>query len=146
MKSRNIIIKTLVILSAFLFISAAALSLGVFRANAEVPAGTFEIESSGVSLKLNETDGLRFVVKMDESIKNYVTENENVVLGFVIGPKQIMDNYTAWYGKNLLQFSVEKSTVYQVGGILVRQRLRRQRDRSKPRRRLHSRGVYIKRR
>ena len=115
MKSRNIIIKTLVILSAFLFISAAALSLGVFRANAEVPAGTFEIESSGVSLKLNETNGLRFVVKMDESIKNYVTENENVVLGFVIGPKQIMDNYTAWYGKNLLQFSVEKSTVYQVG-------------------------------
>ena len=115
MKSRNIIIKTLVILSAFLFISAAALSLGVFRANAEVPAGTFEIESSGVSLKLNETNGLRFVVKMDESIKNYVTENENVVLGFVIGPKQIMDNYTAWYGKNLLQFSVGKSTVYQVG-------------------------------
>ena len=115
MKSRNIIIKTLVILSAFLFISAAALSLGVFRANAEVPAGTFEIESSGVSLKLNETNGLRFVVKMDESIKNYVTENENVVLGFAIGPKQIMDNYTAWYGKNLLQFSVEKNTVYQVG-------------------------------
>ena len=115
MKSRNIIIKTLVILSAFLFISAAALSLGVFRANAEVPAGTFEIESSGVSLKLNETNGLRFVVKMDENVKNYITENENVVLGFVIGPKQIMDNYTAWYGKNLLQFSVEKSTVYQVG-------------------------------
>ena len=115
MKSRNIIIKTLVILSAFLFISAAALSLGVFRANAEVPAGTFEIESSGVSLKLNETDGLRFVVKMDENVKNYVTENENVVLGFVIGPKQIMDNYTEWYGKKLLQFPVEKNTVYKVG-------------------------------
>ncbi len=115
MKSRNIIIKTLVILSAFLFISAAALSLGVFRANAEVPAGTFEIESSGVSLKLNETDGLRFVVKMDENIKNYVTGNENVVLGFAIGPKQIMDNYKEWYGKNLLQFGIDKSTIYQVG-------------------------------
>ncbi len=115
MKSRNIIIKTLVIISAFLFISAAALSFGIFRANAEVPAGTFEIESSGVSLKLNETDGLRFVVKMDESIKNYVTENENVVLGFAIGPKQIMDNYTEWYGKNLLQLGIGKSTIYQVG-------------------------------
>ena len=115
MKLRNIIIKTLVIISAFLFISAAALSFGIFRANAEVPAGTFEIESSGVSLKLNETDGLRFVVKMDENVKNYVTENENVVLGFAIGPKQLMDSYTEWYGKNLLQFGIGKSTIYQVG-------------------------------
>ena len=115
MKLRNIIIKTLVIISAFLFISAAALSFGIFRANAEVPAGTFEIESSGVSLKLNETDGLRFVVKMDENVKNYVTENENVVLGFAIGPKQLMDSYTEWYGKNLLQLGIGKSTIYQVG-------------------------------
>ncbi len=49
-------------------------------------SGTFEMED-GVSLKLNEDGGMRFIVKMSDDVKEYIVDNDTtdeVSLGFVI--------------------------------------------------------------
>lgn len=51
--------------------------------------GVFEMED-GVSLKLSNSNGLRFIVKMDDDVASFVKENENVEYGFVIAPEQLM--------------------------------------------------------
>ncbi len=53
-----------------------------------IEKSVFEMED-GVTLKLNEDGGMRFVLKMDETVKNYIG-NDGVESGFIIAPKQLM--------------------------------------------------------
>ena len=51
--------------------------------------GVFEMDD-GASLKLGSVGGLRFMVKMEETVYNFVKENDDVEMGFIIAPKQLM--------------------------------------------------------
>ncbi|MBQ9114284.1 MAG: hypothetical protein IJY05_05100, partial [Clostridia bacterium] len=80
----------------FLLISLAGLFLvqSMKKKNALAAAdwqtGVFEM-NDGVSLKLNEEkNGLRFIVKMDKNVANFVKETAEAEMGFVIAPKSFM--------------------------------------------------------
>ena len=49
----------------------------------------FEMED-GVSLQFSKKGGMRYIVKMDESVASFVKENESVEMGFVIAPQNLM--------------------------------------------------------
>ena len=76
--------------------------------------GVFEMED-GVSLKLSNNNGLRFIVKMDNSVYSFVKDNDSVELGFVIAPEQLMTgangNYLEMSKK--VQIVVDKNKIYQ---------------------------------
>lgn len=73
--------------------------------------GTFEM-IDGVSLKLNEDGGIRFKAKMDETVNVFVSDS-NVELGFIIAPKQLLQNETNYFAmdKNL-KIVADKSKIY----------------------------------
>ena len=73
--------------------------------------GTFEM-IDGVSLKLNEDGGIRFKAKMDETVNAFVSDS-NVELGFIIAPKQLLQNETNYFAmdKNL-KIVADKSKIY----------------------------------
>ena len=83
------------IASAFMFLSMiglVAVMPETRKVFAEEPAwktGVFEMEN-GASLKLGEIGGLRFVVRMDEEVYDFIKDNDGVELGFVIAPKNLM--------------------------------------------------------
>ena len=110
------------IASIFLFISLAGLfwiqSMQKKNARAEATwqTGTFEMVD-GVSLRLSDENGLRFIVKMDESIANFVKENEGAEMGFVIAPKQLMLEANGDYLNMEKQIggAIDKNKIYQEG-------------------------------
>ncbi len=122
---RSIIKNTLIwILSAFLFISV--LGFTYFSANggikvfatSSIPTGTFEIKD-GTSLKLGNKNGLRFIVEMDEEMKNFVKNNDDVSMGFFIAPKSVILQYEGNYYDNKDVFvggDINKNKIYQPEG------------------------------
>ena len=82
--------------TAFVAVTAFAFGTAVI-AKAATPGGeTFEMET-GASLKISQDGGIRFRVKMDETQKNYITENDNVTLNFLVAPHEF---YNAVPSKN----------------------------------------------
>ena len=84
------------ICSAIMFVSTVCLC-GLFavqttQASAETTwqTGVFEMED-GASLRLSEANGLRFRVKMDETVANFIKDNADVEYGFVIAPRALME-------------------------------------------------------
>ena len=51
--------------------------------------GVFAMED-GVALKLSNAGGLRFRVKMDESVKSFLDSNADAELGFIFAPEELM--------------------------------------------------------
>ena len=88
----------------------------VFAATEWNESWTFEMED-GVSLKIGEKNGLRFIVKMDEEAYNYV-QDENVELGFVIAPEQLMKQADGDYLNmpKKIGGAIDKNKIYADGG------------------------------
>ncbi|MBQ8394797.1 MAG: hypothetical protein IJX49_04410, partial [Clostridia bacterium] len=117
-----------ILLSAFSAICAVTAVAGVAvalptenaPAKAETAAwqtGVFEMED-GVSLKLSEANGLRFIVKMDEDVYSFVNETEGAEMGFVIAPENLMVAANGDY------LNMEK----QIGGAIDKNKLYQDQD------------------
>ena len=110
------------IASIFLFISLAGLfwiqSMQKKNARAEATwqTGVFEM-NDGVSLRLSDENGMRFIVKMDETVANFVKENDDAEMGFVIAPKQLMLEANGDYLNMEKQIggAIDKNKIYQEG-------------------------------
>ena len=78
--------------------------------------GVFEMDD-GASLKLGNVGGLRFIVRMDETVYNFVVDNEDAELGFVIAPKNLMLAANGDYLNmpKKIGGAVDKTKVYQDG-------------------------------
>ena len=78
--------------------------------------GVFEMQD-GASLKLSEKNGLRFIVKLDETVRNFVVNNDDAQMGFVIAPKQLIDEANGDYlhMPKKVDVSVDKDKIYQEG-------------------------------
>ena len=79
--------------------------------------GVFEMED-GVSLKLGEKGGLRFIMKMDKTVYDFVMGTENVEIGFIIAPKQLMLAANGEYLSMAKKVGgpIETEKIYQVEG------------------------------
>ena len=115
---RNSLILTLLI-CMFVALIGFSFTKVTQRAKAEEGAwqtGLFEMED-GVSLKLSNSNGIRFIVKMDKDVRDFVVNNDSVELGFIIAPEQLMveanGNYLGMSKK--VQIPVNKNTIYQEG-------------------------------
>ena len=99
-------------------LSAAILPSSLHTKAEEQPV-TFEMDDEyGVGLRLNGKGGMRFVVKMNETIKKEIVDDDEkneVKLSFVIAPKALMpeENYLGMEKKILV--NVEESKIFQVG-------------------------------
>ena len=94
--------------------SAAAESLTLVDGSDAWETGVFEM-IDGVSLKLNETNGLRFIVKMDEDVRNFVKTTEDAEIGFIIAPESLMQAANGDY-INMPKYvggAAEKNKIYQ---------------------------------
>jgi hypothetical protein len=85
------------ICSVVMFVSVVGLGGMFVTPTAQVNAayawqteGVFEMQD-GASLRLSETNGLRFIVKMDEGLANFIKDNDDVEFGFVIAPQNLME-------------------------------------------------------
>ena len=116
-----------ILLSVFSAVFAVALGIGVFNslsvtekasaAEAETwQTGLFEMED-GVSLKLSEKSGLRFIVKMDETVYSFLQANEDVELGFIMAPESLMIAADGDYINmpKKIGGSADKEMIYQDG-------------------------------
>ena len=89
---RRILLSVFMAVFMLATLAGVAISSPFIKASAADAAwqtGVFEMED-GVSLRLAESNGLRFVVKMDKAVADFVQENDDAELGFVIAPKQLM--------------------------------------------------------
>ena len=82
--------------------------------------GTLEI-NDGISLKLNEDGGMRFVVKMNKTAYDFVKTNDTdntVSLVVLIAPQKAFDKYTdyAIRAENFIKITIDESTLFSVGG------------------------------
>ena len=115
-----------VLLSVFFAIFMAASIFGLALSNvlpkrgakAETTwqTGLFEMDD-GASLKLGEVGGLRFIVRMDETVANFVKENDSAELGFVIAPKNLMLEANGDYlnMSKKIGGAIDKNKIYQDG-------------------------------
>lgn len=101
---------------AGIFVSAPLKQSSVKAEAAWQTEGVFEMED-GVSLKLCETSGLRFIVKMDKTVYDFVMENDGAELGFVIAPKDLMLAANGDYlnMSKKVGGAVDKAKIYQEG-------------------------------
>ena len=78
--------------------------------------GVFEMDD-GASLKLGEVGGLRFLVRMDETVKSFVVNTEDVEMGFVIAPKNLMLEANGDYLNmpKKIGGAIDKNKIYQDG-------------------------------
>ncbi len=99
-------------------IAGAVFSFDVTTAKAEATwqTGVFEMDD-GASLKLGKVGGLRFIVRMDETVYNFVNENEDAELGFVIAPKNLMIEANGDYlnMSKKIGGAIDKDKLYQDG-------------------------------
>ncbi|MBE5753424.1 MAG: hypothetical protein E7343_05105, partial [Clostridiales bacterium] len=114
--------KTGLLAVASLCLSAAAFG-GVntlVKANAEtLPEGAMFEMVEGASLKINSDGGIRFRVKMDKDYRDYIVNNDNVTLNFVIAPDRLFDavtdgNYAGMSKK--IEIEVDESKIYVEDG------------------------------
>ncbi|MBQ9714739.1 MAG: DUF4838 domain-containing protein [Clostridia bacterium] len=108
----------------FLFVVLAGICLvesmqkkSARAAEAEVwQTGVFEM-NDGVSLRFSDENGLRFIVKMDEDVANFVTTTEEAEMGFIIAPESLMLKANGDY-INMAQKiggAIDKNKIYQEG-------------------------------
>ena len=82
------------------------------------------VMENGASLKISEDGGIRFRVKMDEAQKNYVTENDNVTLHFLVAPNEFFNAVPAengtydYYNKlsKKIEINVDETKIYEENG------------------------------
>ena len=106
------------VFSAFLFAKPAEVQVQAEEGTQSI----LEMEN-GTSLKINSEGGLRFRVKMDETEKNYIVNNDNISLYFLIAPKDLFDNVTYTNGEwdfyngltQKLTIPVDENKIYQEG-------------------------------
>ena len=112
------------IASIFLFVVLAGICLvgsmqkkSARAAEAEAwKTGVFEM-NDGVSLRFSDENGLRFIVKMDEDVANFVTTTEEAEMGFIIAPESLMLKANGDY-INMAQKiggAIDKNKIYQEG-------------------------------
>ena len=93
------------------------------KAATDFTNGMFEMEA-GASLKISEEGGVRFRVKMDEAQKDYITENDNVTLHFLVAPHEFFNavpnvNGTRDYYNGLSKkkvIDVDEAKIYEEDG------------------------------
>ena len=83
--------------------------------------GTLEI-NDGISLKLNENGGMRFVIKMNETTYNFVKtdDTENAVsLIALIGPSAAFNTYEDYVSRaeNFIKIEIDENTLFTVDGF-----------------------------
>ena len=78
--------------------------------------GVFEM-NDGVSLRFSDENGLRFIVKMDEDIANFVTTTEEAEMGFIIAPESLMLAAKGDYMNMAQQIggAIDKNKIYREG-------------------------------
>ena len=110
-----------VVLSVCLAIFMLASIFGVSsltRVQAETnwQTGVFEMED-GVSLQFSKVGGMRFIVKMDQAVAEYVQDNADVELGFVIAPENLMKEANGDYlnMSKKIGGAIDKNKMYQDG-------------------------------
>ena len=82
------------------------------------------VMENGASLKISEEGGIRFRVQMDEAQKNYITENDNVTLHFVVAPNEFFNAVPAvngvydYYNKlsKKIVINVDETKIYEENG------------------------------
>lgn len=105
-------------LLATAFVATAGFAVGSI-AEAKADTNVFAMEN-GTSLKISESGGIRFRVQMDEAQKNYITENENVTLHFLVAPHEFYnavngnDYYNGLTKKNVI--NVDEAKIYEEDG------------------------------
>ena len=123
-KRKNLFIVSLFI-SVIAFVFAPFAPATAAKAEGEIPdgetsvEGVFEMEKDYcVGLRLDENGGMRFIAKMDETVKNHIVNDDSVTLKFVIAPKDFMDEVTDenYYGMTKkIVVNVDESKIFQVG-------------------------------
>ncbi len=106
---------TIVILAVFaslLTVAATGFTTKAKVADINLDGETFEIADK-VSLKLNEDGGMRWILKVSDTVYNYVKDTSGVEMGFVIAPKALMDkatdgNYYGMAQKILIPIDIAK--------------------------------------
>ena len=123
---KNLIRNSLIwILSAIAFIAISCFTLFTVgnplsvRASSDWQTGVFEMES-GTALKIGKEmqngGGMRFVVKMEKSVYDYIIENDSVEFGVIIAPKNLMIAANGDYLNMAKKVGgkIEKERIYQV--------------------------------
>lgn len=113
---KPIFILVFVVLSAIMFAGAGFVSA---KAEGEVVPSEAKIElADGISIKLNDNGGMRFVAKMNESAKNYVCDNENVSLVALIAPDYVIGDGEdfATLKDTCIKIVANKAAIYEVDG------------------------------
>lgn len=123
---KNLIRNSLIwILSAIAFIAISCFTLFTMdnplsvRASSDWQTGVFEMES-GTALKIGQEmkngGGMRFVVKMEKSVYDYIIENDSVEFGVIIAPKNLMIAANGDYLNmdKKVGGKIEKERIYQV--------------------------------
>ncbi len=84
----------------------------------ETTSSTFEV-AVGASVRLSETTGLRFMVKMDETLATKIKEDDNISLKILISPQHYFDKITDGNYKNLekkVEITIDKTKIYAGSG------------------------------
>ena len=118
---KNFIRRILITLCFTVFMLASAIGVAFSmpksaRAESAIPQGVFEMED-GVSLQFSQVGGMRFIVKMDEAIAEFVKETEGAELGFVIAPKNLMEAANGDYLNmpKKIGGAIDKAKIYSDG-------------------------------
>ena len=119
-KMNNRVKRKSLIIALFVCIFASFVGFSITKTSQKAIAenawqtGVFEMED-GVSLKLSNKNGLRFILKMDNSVYNFVKNNDDVELGFIIAPEELIvdagGNYLDMAKK--VKIVVDKDKIYQ---------------------------------
>ena len=121
-KTKKIIILPIFVVMLFSFVLGfSSMGYKAFASSYEATtlvSGEFAMDD-GVSLKLNNDGGLRFILRMNEDVKNYVCDENNadVKLGVIVAPKDLMlaanGDYLGMAKK--VDIEIDKAKLYQVG-------------------------------
>jgi len=78
--------------------------------------GVFEMDD-GASLKLGQVGGLRFIVRMDESVYSFIKDTADAEYGFVIAPKNLLQAAEGDYLNMPLKIggAADKAKLYKDG-------------------------------
>ena len=102
---------------------SAIMLVGAKFTSAKAAGETYPSESKielmeGVSIKLNDDGGMRFVAKMNEAAENYIKNNENASLVALIAPENVIGNgedYATLKDK-CVKIVANKDNIYAVDG------------------------------
>lgn len=125
MKTKKKIKKTslsviLMVVAVCALFTATLFGLNAKNAYAEdTTAAQYTLEvSDGISLKLNDQGGMRFVVKTNKATYNYLKSNDGVTLNVLIGPaSQFTTEATyATLKDSLIKVAIDKAKIFQING------------------------------